>query len=248
MSLVDQATPATPAADPAAAAAATPTPPPAAAPVTVTPTGDWYYDKDIKGTGTPPEWLKGDKYKTIADQAKAYAEIEKKLGAFKGAPEKYDLTLTNYPEIKFSEEDPVLQNFIEGAKKNGMSQEYASELLNIYAEALTMGIPDADAEMAKLGANAQQDLQILSQWANSAFTPDEMEVFKRMTTTAESVRLFDKIRQLSTRADVAPPGQPHQSRETKEQVLQALDDPRYQIDATFRAEVRKRLAMATGEK
>lgn len=248
MSLVDQATPATPAADPAAAAAATPTPPAAAAdPVAVTPTGDWYYDKDIKGTGEKPEWLK-DKYKTAADQAKAYAEIEKKLGAFKGAPEKYDLTLTNYPEIKFSEEDPVLQQFIEGAKKNGMSQEYASELLNIYAEALTAGVPDADAEMAKLGPNAQQDLQILSNWASSAFTAEEFETFKRMTTTAESVRFFDKIRQLSTRADIAPPGQPHQARETKEQVLQALHDPRYQTDEVFRAEVRKRLAMATGEK
>src|SRR5690349_17470972 len=71
----------------------------------VTPTGDWYYSDGIKGDGAKPDWFKGDKYKTVTDQAKAYTDIEKKLGAFKGAPEKYDLAIEGYPDLKFSEED-----------------------------------------------------------------------------------------------------------------------------------------------
>jgi len=249
MSLLDNATPATPAGTPPAAAATPTATPPAEGTPPVAPVvdGSWYYDDNIKGDGARPEWLK-DKYKTAAEQAKAYVEVEKKLGAFKGAPDKYDLTLTDYPELKFSEEDPMLKGFIEGAKKNGVSQEYVSELLNVYAQAITAGIPDPTAEIAKLGPNANQDLQILGQWASANFTPEEFEVFKCMTTTADSIRFFDKVRQISTRSDVAPPGQPHVQRETKEQVLQSLNDPRYQTDPEFRAEVRRRLAHATGEK
>lgn len=247
MSLLDKATPATP--DTAAAAPAAPAADGAAAPTTapVVQSNDWYYDNDIKGNGDRPEWMK-EKYKTVTDQAKAYAEAEKRLGAFKGAPEEYDLTLPDNPEIKFRPDDPMLQGFLEGAKKNGVSQEYVSELLSTYAEALTSTIPDAAAEMAKLGANAPQELQILGQWAESKFTPQEFEIFKRLTTTAESIRFFEKVRQISTQSDVAPPGNPHIQRETEDQVRQLVSDPRYDTDETFRAEVKRRMSAALGVK
>ncbi len=213
-----------------------------AAPV-VTPTGDWYYDHNIKGDGTPPEWFKGDKYKTVTDQAKAYSEVEKKLGAFKGAPEKYDLAIADYPDLKFSEEDPLIKDFIESAKKNGVSQEYVSELLGVYAQALTFGKPDSDAEMKKIGVNAEQDLQILSQWAGNILSAEEFGIFKGLVTTADSFRIFDKLRNSGTGSEVAPP-QGHAPQETRDQVLALINDPRYDTDEQFRADVRAKLSRA----
>jgi hypothetical protein len=230
--------------------------PPAGTPPVTPPTGDgtpppvnndWFYDADIKGTGDKPEWLK-DKYKTAADQAKAYLEIEKRLGAFKGAPDAYDLTVPDMPDITFSKDDTMINDFLESAKKNGVSQEYVTELLQTYAKAMTIGLPNPETEMKSLGANAKQDLQILNQWANSVFTPEEMRVFYNMTPTAEAVRIFDKMRQLMTAANVAPPKANSSPRETEAQVLALVNDPRYDKDEAFRMDVRKRLSMAKGVK
>lgn len=231
-----------PAATPATTNAATPTPP-AGDGLPVTPTGDWYYDHNIKGDGAKPDWFKGDKYKTVTDQAKAYSEVEKKLGAFKGAPDKYDLAIEGYPDLKFSEEDPLLKGFLENAKKQGVSQEYVTELLGVYAQALTHNMPNPDDELKKIGVNAQQDLQILSQWAGNILSADEFNVFKNMVTTAEAFKIFDKLRNVGTGADVAPPTS-HVPHETSSQVLQLINDPRYDTDAQFRDEVRKKLSQA----
>lgn len=245
MSLLDNAKP---------AESATPGGTPPAQDAPIAPTGgegapiatqnnDWFYDENIKGDGDRPEWLK-DKYKTAADQAKAYVEIEKKLGAFKGAPDEYDLTIKDYPELKFSNEDPLLKDFLDNAKKNGVSQEYVSELLGTYAQALTINIPDADAEMKKIGPNAAQDLQILSQWAGNYLSKEEFGAFSNMITTADAFRVFDKLRQNSTRAEVAPPGSQNAHHESEEQVRSLVSDPRYDSDPEFREDVRRRMSVA----
>lgn len=213
----------------------------AAAPVT--PTGDWYYDQNLKGDGARPDWFKGDKYKTVTDQAKAYSEVEKKLGAFTGAPEKYDLAIADYPDLKFSDEDPLIKDFIESAKANGVSQEYVTELLGVYAQALTQGLPDTDAEMQKIGVNAAQDLQILGQWAGNILSPEEFGIFRNMVTTADGFKVFDKLRNSGVAPEIAENkgGTPF---ETKEQVLAMINDPRYDTDETFRAEMRAKLSRA----
>ena len=48
--------------------------------------GEFFLSEGIKGVGDLPEWYKADKYKSVAEQAKAYTELEKKFGGFTGAP------------------------------------------------------------------------------------------------------------------------------------------------------------------
>jgi len=38
--------------------------------------GEYFLTEGIKGTGDTPEWYKAEKYKSVADQAKAYTELE----------------------------------------------------------------------------------------------------------------------------------------------------------------------------
>ncbi len=236
--------PVTPAAADATPPAGEGTPP--SAPIV---TGDWYYDDNLKGSGARPDWLK-DKYKSAAEQAKAYVEVEKKLGAFKGAPDAYDLSLQDFPDIKFSQEDPLLKDFLTNAKTNGVSQEYITEILNTYAQALTFNIPDADAEMKKIGANAAQDLQILSQWAGNYLSAEEHKVFASLVTTADAFKVFDKLRQSVTQSDIAAPQKSGTPAETEDQVRALISDPRYSTDEHFRADVRRRMsiALASGKK
>jgi hypothetical protein len=79
--------------------------------------GEYFLSDGIKGTGDTPEWYKGDKYKSVAEQAKAYTELEKKFGGFTGAPK------DGYsgPE-GIESDDALLQELTEFAEKTGMSQ------------------------------------------------------------------------------------------------------------------------------
>ena len=52
---------------------------------------EWYLDEGIVGQGNRPEYLE-PKYKSVVEQAKAYKEARKALGAMSGAPETYDLS------------------------------------------------------------------------------------------------------------------------------------------------------------
>ena len=37
--------------------------------------GEFFLSEGIKGVGDQPEWYKADKYKSVAEQAKAYTEL-----------------------------------------------------------------------------------------------------------------------------------------------------------------------------
>jgi len=65
---------------------------------------DWFYTDGVKGNGDKPEWL-ADKYKSVADKANGYSEIQKKFSNFTGAPEKYDLVIDGNEDVRFADED-----------------------------------------------------------------------------------------------------------------------------------------------
>ena len=52
----------------------------------------WFLDEGIPGIGERPQWL-NEKFKTAADLAKSYNELEKK---FSQAPEEYDLSKSKF--------------------------------------------------------------------------------------------------------------------------------------------------------
>ena len=53
----------------------------------------WHYAEGVPGQGDKQEFLK-DKYANITEQAKAYTELESRFGSFTGAPEAYEINLS----------------------------------------------------------------------------------------------------------------------------------------------------------
>lgn len=207
----------------------------------------WYLDENLPGNGDKPEWLI-EKFKSAADQAKAYVELEKKLGAFKGAPEEYVLEIED-PElegVKFDKENPVLQDFLKVAKEQGVSQEFVETMLKTHAKIQKMQQPNFEKEMEKLGVNGKQDLQLLLQWGSNNLSKDELQTFKNMVRTADDVRVFEKIRRLATRAETQPSNQ-RTHVESPDKIKRMIHDPRYETDPVFRDEVRAKLAQVLPE-
>jgi hypothetical protein len=174
---------------------------------TNTPT--WFWTPEIRGEGAKPEYLL-DKHKTVEDQARNYSELEKKLGAFTGAPKDgYDLSFIDEANkavaskagsdafSAIDKESPAFTKFVETAKNLNISQDAMKSLLSLYVEDVQARIPDRNEEMKKLGNNAQEQLNILGQWASNNLSREEAVTLTNMITTAESAKLFMKLRELA---------------------------------------------------
>ncbi len=207
----------------------------------------WMYDENKPGEGERPEWLK-EKYKSAVDQAKAYNELDKKLGKFKGAPDEYDLTIPDMPDFKFEQGDPILQEFLDFAKESNASQEFVSKTLAQYIKGQQFYAPNPDEEMAKLGVNAKVEINQLSEWASQRLTKEEHQVFKSMVTTADAFRVLQKLKgNITSSPEVAVKNDySNAPKITEREVHESIADPRFNSDPNFRKEVEAKAAKLWG--
>lgn len=150
-------------------------------------TPSWYWDSNTPGTGERPDFLP-EKFKTVADMAKAQKELEKKLGT---APEKYDFSKGK----SWIEEDyEPFQHMADFAKKNHVPQEVMDKFLDtvgLYLDEFTL---DINEEKAKLGENANERIKVLNNWAKSNLSEKSFEVLSGAFRTAESIEALEELR------------------------------------------------------
>ena len=201
----------------------------------------WMMSEDIKGEGEAPEWFKSSKYKTVADQAKAYASLEPKLGAFTGSPEDgYKVELPEGIDAEINAEDPMLVNFNEWATQAGLSQEKHTELMTIYVNGLMEAQPAIDDEIKRIGKDAPQRINDYTSWAKANFNEGEFETIQSLATTAEGFGILEKMRGMLRETDVAAPSNVKSVDSTsQEKLYERVADPRYAESPSFRAETEK---------
>lgn len=206
-----------------------------------------------------PEWLQ-DRYlqgdrgieEAIAEQAKGYNEIRKQLGGFTGAPEEYEFSLPEGIEGEIDENLPALQDFVDLAQKTNMSNETAQELFNIFVNYQQSIINEigADAQQQKqlLGENADQRLAQLSGWGMNNLTPEDMEAYQSMLTTASQVQLMEKIIGKTRGTQMHKTGETSAMPAfTEDDFRRAVQTDRYKTDPAYRQEVlRKAQAILPG--
>ena len=151
--------------------------------------GEYFLSDGIKGSGDTPDWYKGDKYKSVAEQAKAYTELEKKFGGFTGAPK------DGYsgPE-GIESDDALLQELTEFANKTNMSQEAfgeAWELLSAQSEAVEQ--VTQEQEIASLGDNAEERIKNVEGYLKNNLDADVYEEVRNLVTDARSIQLVEHL-------------------------------------------------------
>lgn len=202
----------------------------------------WMMSEDIKGEGEAPEWFKANKYKSVADQAKAYAGLESKLGAFTGAPEDgYKVELPEGIEGEIADDDPMLVSFNEWAAEAGLSQEKHTELMGLYVNGLMETQPDIQEEIKRMGKDAPQRINDFTAWAKANFDEGEFMTLQGLATTAEGFNILEKMRGMSRETVVsAPDNVKSVDNTTKEALYELIKDPRYEESPAFRKDVERR--------
>ena len=151
--------------------------------------GEFFLSEGIKGVGDQPEWYKADKYKSIAEQAKAYTELEKKFGGFTGAPKD---GYQPYEGVESS--DALWGELVEFGTKQNMSQaamNEAWELLTAQEQAIEE--VSIETEMAKLGDNAVERIKVVEQYMKNNLDGDTYEELRYAVNSAESVQLIEAL-------------------------------------------------------
>jgi len=190
-----------------------------------------------------PEWLP-EKYKTGEDLAKAYKELESKLGtkeedfrakfmeeiqseAFKDRPETAgDYQLPDFVDQEQAVDNDLLRWWSEHSFENGYGQEEFQKGLEMYMQASMADVPDSEAEMQKLGDNANARVEAAALFANQFFTEEHMPSIERLTETADGLQalefIMEKMKSPSVNVDSNPVGQV-----TEEGLRAMMEDERY---------------------
>jgi hypothetical protein len=200
--------------------------------------------------GEKPEWLK-DKYKSVEDQAKAYAELEKKFGGFTGSPEgDYEMKVPEGISGEYDMDDPRIEWFQDVAKENNMSQATFDQMLSGFVK-MEQEANDPEAakniEIQALGKNANARLRDLGDWGKANLDTDQYEGFKGLATTAAGVQVLEALiaktgeGKMPTSNTVRSPGL------TKEMLDDMIADPKYQTSAAYRSEVAQKFVDYHGE-
>lgn len=159
----------------------------------------WFDDSTKANWEKVPEWFNYKKYKNVSEQAKAYNEAQKLLGGFTGAPEKYEVKIENFqPDEIYTAVESV-------AKKYNMNNEAFNDIISTFVNKQNeVNIKQNEIqktnqinEINKLGANGTEIIKNVKQWVENNFSPEEQTIINNMATTAESIKLLNKIKEIS---------------------------------------------------
>lgn len=158
---------------------------------------------EAKAAATPEERTK----LAAAAMQKSYNELETRLRNTKPAaapekPEEYELKAPETAKnFAMADDDPLLGGYRETAHKLGLSKEQAAGVYQWFAQAMNDNIPppmDVEAEMAKLGPNAQAFIDDvvgrayqLKDWG--VFSDADLQEYRIAVGTAEGMQMMSKL-------------------------------------------------------
>jgi len=198
---------------------------------------EWAWSEEIKGTGEMPEYFKKEKYKNVGAQAQALIAFEKRLGGFTGAPDEYEVEISEELQktVDIDMESEEFKAFETFAREKHMSNDIFNDLVNRYLQnfAHTEEIPEEvkeqhrTDEMEKLGERGTHIVDEVSSWARNNLSETEFESFRGLADSAENVLLLQKL--IGKRAPMKVDAKQNATPEfNRDDLREMLKDPRYQ--------------------
>ena len=198
----------------------------------------------------------------VEDALKSYGELEKRFGSFTGAPEEYEVSLSDElaeQGVSIADDDPMIAQAKEFAKEMNMNQEGFGKMVELHAMtqlAEQKAAEDYKEEQFKaLGDNADRRVENVLQWASHNMTEQQFEGLKEATNSAAAFEAVESLIAMTRSAPAqASEAAPTSGVTTEEvQTMQFAKDEhgnrKIAVDPAYRAEYeRKRdLLYGTGD-
>ena len=155
------------------------------------------------------------------------AEIEKER--FANRPEtKDEYTLPEIDGVQFSDDDPLLAFWKDQAHSQGLDQSGFEAGIQAYQQAVANVAPNFDAEMKKLGEDANTRIDAIKAWSDSSLSETAQGYLAQMATTAEGVTAIEELMALSAKSANVVSDQPSvASVPTMEELQELMNSPGY---------------------
>jgi hypothetical protein len=203
----------------------------------------WYIDEGIPGTGDRPQWLP-EKFKSVADVAKSYSELEKRVGS---APKEYD---TSKGESWIDPDYVPIQEMLEYAKGKHVPQDVLDKVFESVGSYLDEFKVDYSEEVQKLGDKAQERLQVLDNWAKSNFSEETYAALTNNMRTADAIKAIEEVRnKMNANTTQIPTGNYDANnnapslQDIQSELNKNLD--KYKSDPTYRREMQHKMELAS---
>lgn len=204
-------------------------------------TPKWFIDEGVPGVGDRPEWL-GEKFKSAADLAKSYNELEKRVGT---APETYDLSKSRYIDPEFAS----FKDLQDYAKSKRVPQDVMDKMIESVDKYLDEFSTDQAEEYKKLGENSTERLKTLDNWTKANFSKESYEALSSSVRTADGIKALEEVRaKLMSSNSMVPNG--NEGSETNGitvadiQKEMSLNLDKYKADPIYRAQLQAKIAIA----
>lgn len=189
--------------------------------------------------------------------AKAYSELRAKMSAGKHkAPKDGKYEITTLKDKGISEDDPMLKDFVGLAKEQGLSQEQFDQMIDLYTN--HMGAAEEqfktsrEAEMKKLGRNADKIVQSTEQWLvkmqnAGTLNQGEIEAISRASNNAAFISALHKIRASYMETDIPGLEMQESQKMSMSDVQSMMADPKYGKDPAYTKKVEDMVYSMFGE-
>jgi len=204
---------------------------------------EWFIDEGMPGTGNRPEWLP-EKFKTVADVAKSYTELEKRVGS---APKEYD---TSKGESWIDPDYVPFQEMLDFAKTKHVSQDVIDKVFDSVGKYLDEFKVDYNEERTKLGEKAEERLQVLDNWVKSNFSEDAYAALSNNLRTADAIKALEEVRNKMNANTTTIPNSNHENLKAAPslQDIQAelnSNLAKYKADPVYRRELQAKMELAS---
>jgi len=151
-------------------------------------------------TGDDMPWLLRDKFRgdstedVMKQQAKAYHDLQTKMGVWWGAPKEGDYDTASLSEYGVTADDPILNGMKATFKEMGLSNEAVKKLTAGYDDSLKSMARQMDEKLQKeMTPDLAQAAQRVDSWMNSKLDKTQQEVMKGWLQTPEDFKAFNTL-------------------------------------------------------
>tara|TARA_R110001606_G_scaffold245682_5_gene393701 strand:+ start:1149 stop:1985 length:837 start_codon:yes stop_codon:yes gene_type:complete len=192
----------------------------------------------------------------VTDLSKAYQELRNKMATGKHKPPKDGNYKTDFIE-GLEENDPSMNEFIDIAKENNMSQELVEQLTNFYMsqqQGLDQQITyKREEEMKKLGNNGNAIIKSTDSWlskfvSSGVLAQNEVEAIAGASTNAAFITGLNKIRRSYGEQTIPTANAQEVDTTTMSDIEGMMADKRYGVDDNYTKTVEKAVYALHGEK
>lgn len=193
----------------------------------------------------------------LEGMAKAYNEMRTKMSQGKHkAPKDGKYDIAQLKEHGVADDDPLLGQFTEFAKENGLSQDQFDQITAMYAAQMaemTENIEyDRQQEMQKLGPKADKIISGLDGWLSKlgnsgTLAPEEVDAIANAANNANYIKALNKIRASYGEQTIPDVTVQEGNNYTKADLDAMVADPRYGKDMSYTQQVERKFMEFFGE-